>query len=434
MRISALKPLIAGLFAVAAASVSAAPDGDITYTVKPADTLYGLTGEYLVNAAALNEIRRLNRVRNPRLMQIGRTLKIPRRLLKFRPVQLILQNFSGTVRLTRRNRVINPSIGLPIREGIEIETGRNSFVSIAGTGNSRVSIPSNSRARIIDARRYLINDQIDIQLRVLKGRGEVVAPKIDGDGRYRIGTPLAVTAVRGTDFRVAFEPESELSLTEVVEGEVLVAAGGKDLATSAGFGVAAAGDNLGDKEELLPAPVLIEPGKIQTAETVAFAIEPLAGASGYRTQIANDAGFVDVVTEEISETQEADFGALEDGRYFVRSRAISQVGLEGLSTRIDSFRRKRVGVEASAEPAQFADAFKFAWRAEGTGASTHAFQLWQADNPGELLVDEVGLKNSAVLISSLSAGTYRWKVASFQIDEGDVIKVWGPVQELNVSE
>jgi len=424
MRISALKPLIAGLFAVAAASVSAAPDGDITYTVKPADTLYGLTGEYLVNAAALNEIRRLNRVRNPRLMQIGRTLKIPRRLLKFRPVQLILQNFSGTVRLTRRNRVINPSIGLPIREGIEIETGRNSFVSIAGTGNSRVSIPSNSRARIIDARRYLINDQIDIQLRVLKGRGEVVAPKIDGDGRYRIGT----------DFRVAFEPESELSLTEVVEGEVLVAAGGKDLATSAGFGVAAAGDNLGDKEELLPAPVLIEPGKIQTAETVAFAIEPLAGASGYRTQIANDAGFVDVVTEAISEAQEADFGALEDGRYFVRSRAISQVGLEGLSTRIDSFRRKRVGVEASAEPAQFADAFKFAWRAEGTGASTHAFQLWQADNPGELLVDEVGLKNSAVLISSLSAGTYRWKVASFQIDEGDVIKVWGPVQELNVSE
>lgn len=433
MRLSALKLMMVGLFAVAAASASAAPDGDITYTVQPADTLYGLTGEYLVNAAAMNEIRRINRVRNPRLMQIGRTLKIPRRLLKYRPVDLVLQNFSGAVRLSLRNRAISPSIGLAIREGLEIETGRNSFVSIAGTGNSRVSIPSNSRAQIVDARRYLINDQIDIQLRVLKGRGEVVAPKIDGEGRYRMGTPLSVTAVRGTDFRVAFEPDSEVSLTEVIEGDVLVAAGANELATGAGFGVASAGEMLGDKEELLPAPELIEPGKIQTAETVAFAIEPLDGAAGYRTQIARDAGFVDVVTEIINETQEAEFPPLEDGRYFVRSRAISEVGLEGFS-RVFTFRRKRVGVAAAAEPAPFDDAFKFAWRTEGDGESTHAFQLWRADKPGELLVDEVGLSNSAVLISSLNPGTYGWRVATFQIDEGDVIKVWGPVQELNISE
>lgn len=433
MPVSAIKRAIVGLLAVAASSAYAAPDGDITYVVKPNDTLYDLTGQYLVNSSALAEIRRLNRVRNPRLMQIGRKLTIPRRLLKYRPVQLVLQNFSGAVRLSQRNRAITPSIGLAIREGFEIETGRNSFVSIAGTGNSRVSIPSNSRARIIDARRYLINDQIDIQLRVLKGRGEVVAPKVDGDGRYRMGTPLAVTAVRGTDFRVGFEPEQELSLTEVVEGEVLVAAGGSDIATGAGFGVAAAGGTLGENEKLLPAPELIDPGQIQTDETLAFAITPLAGASRYRTQIARDAGFVDVVTETIDAGEEAQFPSLDDGRYFVRSRAISEVGLEGLS-RVYSFRRKRVGVEASAEPAPFADAFKFAWRTQGSGESTSAFQLWRADNAEQLLVDEVGLSNSAILVSQLEPGTYRWRVATFQIDEGDVIKVWGPVQELTVSE
>ncbi|MDJ0643382.1 MAG: LysM peptidoglycan-binding domain-containing protein [Erythrobacter sp.] len=433
MRIVALKRLVMGLFAVTAASASAAPDGDITYTVKPADTLYDLAGAYLVDRSHIDELRRINRVRNPRLMQVGTTLKIPRRLLKSRPVKLTLQSFSGSVRLTSGRRSLDPAIGLTVGEGVEIATGRNSFVSIAGDGNSKVSIPSNSRARIVDARRYLINGQIDIQLRVLRGRGEVVAPEVDGEGRYRVGTPLVVTAVRGTEFRVAFDPDREISLTEVVEGEVLVASGTADVPATAGFGVATAGEVLGQAERLLPAPELTEPGRIQTDETISFAIEPLEDAAAYRTQIARDAGFIEVLTEKIEETLEAEFEPLDDGRYFVRSRAISEVGLEGFS-KVYSFRRKRVGVAASAEPAGFADAFKFAWRTEGTGSATHAFQLWNADDPGALLVDEVGLSNTAVLVSSLDPGTYRWKVATFQIDQGDVIKVWGPVQELTVSE
>ncbi len=433
MPLTLLKRMIVGLLAVGAASVSAAPDGEISYTVKPDDTLYDLAGEFLVSRSAIPELQRLNSVRNPRLMQVGRVLKIPRRLLKYRPVNLVLQSFSGTVALSSGSRAITPRQGLALREGVQISTGRNSFVSIAGDGNSRVSIPSNSRARIVDARRYLINGQIDIQLKVLRGRGEVVAPKVDGEGRYRVGTPLAVTAVRGTDFRVGFDPDRELSLTEVVEGEVEVVAGEMEVVTAAGFGVAATGETLGENEALLPAPELVEPGRIQTEEMVTFAIAPVSGAAAYRTQLARDAGFIDVVSEVIGETNESTFETIEDGRYFVRSRGISEVGLEGLS-KVYSFRRKRVGVAASVEQSALDDAFKFAWRTEGSGESTHAFQLWREENPGTLLVDEVGLTNSAILIASLEPGTYKWKVATFQIDQGDVIKVWGPVQELTVSE
>ena len=80
------------------------------------------------------------------------------------------------------------------------------------------------------------------------------------------------------------------------------------------------------------------------------------------------------------------------------------------------------------------DAFKFAWLASGGETETHAFQLWQSNSPGTLLVDEVGLRDNAILISSLPPGSYSWRVASFQVDEGDVIKVWAPTQEFNVSE
>ncbi len=433
MRLAALKILMLGLLTAASSAAWAAPEGEVTYKVQRADTLIGLTDKYFLNRSALLQIQRRNGIKDPRRMQIGKQLKIPRRLLKYRPVDLVLQSFSGSVSLKQGQRTIAPKLGLALREGIEITTRANSFASIAGNGNARLSIPSNSRVRLIDARRYLINDQIDVQIRVLKGRSEVVAPKIKGEGRFRVGTPMAVTAVRGTVFRVGFEPDQDVSLSEVLEGQVAVAAGGQEVLPAAGFGVASAGEALGQAEELLPAPQLVTPGKIQTDETVNFAIEPLSEAKGYRTQIARDAGFIEVVSEQLTPVPLAVFDGLEDARYFVRSRAISTSGLEGLS-RTHTFRRKRAGVTAGAEPAPFADAFKFAWRAQGSGDVLHAFQLWNAASPDQLLVDEVALSDTAVILSNLEAGDYRWRVATFEVDEGDVIKVWSPEQELSVSE
>lgn len=422
-----------GMASAGASPAYAAPDGSISYSVKRGDTLYDLSREYLTGPAAIRQVQRLNRIRNPRTLRIGRVLTIPRALLKHEDVNLELQSFSGPVALSMRGRTITPQLGLKMREGLEISTGNRGFVAIGGADNSRVSIPSNSRARIVDARRYLINGKIDIQLRVLKGRGEVVAPKIDGDARYRVGTPVAVTAVRGTEFRVAYEPDSEVSLAEVVEGAVEVAVGEATTSPEAGFGVAATPGAVGSVERLLEPPVVIDAGRIQTEELVNLDIAPLDGASGYRTQIARDAGFVEVVEETLGSDTQISFAELEDGRYFVRARGVSQVGLEGLS-KASTFRRKRLSAEGGVEESPLADAFKFAWRSVGSGQSYSAFQLWRDDAQDTLLVDEVGLENSAILVSNLSPAKYKWRVATFQIDEGEVIKVWGPAQELEVTE
>lgn len=433
MQKTALKLLAAGLLVTVPSQVLAAPEGSISYAVKPNDTLYELTGAFLINNAALKEVQRINRIQNPRFMQIGTQLRIPRRLLKHKPARLTVESFSGKVSFVKNGRTLTVKKGLSLAENVEIVTQRNSFVAIAGDGASSVAIPSNSRVRIIDARRYLINDQIDVQIRVLEGRGEVVAPKIQGDGRYRVGTPIAVTAVRGTGFRVGYLPDGEISLTEVVEGQVVVAAGGEEQATAAGFGLSAAKNGLGEEERLLPAVELVDPARIQTAEVASFQIEPVANAVRYRTQVSRDAGFVDIISEKVGEDEKVSFSNLEDGRYFVRSRGISKAGLEGFS-KVFTFRRKRAGVEVSAKPSALDDAFKFAWRSQGEGEVFYAFQLWDASDPSMMVVDEVALRDTAVLVSKLAPGKYKWKVASFQIDEGDAIKVWGPLQELTITE
>lgn len=411
-----------------------AQSGDhVTYVVRQGDTLHDLAREYFISQRVVPALMRLNRIRDPRKLQIGSSLRIPRPLLRYEPEPLRILAFSGPVTLSRSGTELAPRVGEQVLEGSLVRTGAKGFISFGGTGNSRLSLPSNSLVQIREAKRYLINNAIDFDVRVLEGRTETRAPQLKADERYRIGTPLAVTAVRGTEFRVAYDDRTELSLTEVTEGTVVVSAGTADAVAAAGAGIASVAGTLGRAEPLLPAPEVVEAGRIQTEDNVVFALVGIENARAYRTQIARDAGFIELVAEEIGSDTQARFESIEDGRFFVRSRAVADSGLEGFAGTY-AFRRKRLGVSANVEPSPFEDLFKFAWLPEGEGESFAAFQLWNADDADSMIVDEVGLQNKGFYVGPLAPGKYLWRVATFQIDEGDVIKVWSPAQEFTVSE
>ena len=253
--------------------------------------------------------------------------------------------------------------------------------------------------------------------------------------RYRIGTPTTVSAVRGTVFRVGHDDSGARTVVEVVEGAVGTAAGGQQEAvTGAGFGLAATSAGLLAQEPLQPPPAITTPGAIQFGPEVAFAIPLPQGAVGIRTQIARDAGFIDIIDEQITEGgAPAGFGNLADGRYFVRARAISANGIEG-NSEIYAFRRKRLGATASAAPSPLGDGYRFGWLPDGAGETTYGFQLWNTARPDRLIVDETGLAIQSIVIGSLAPGVYEWRVAAMQIDEDGLLQVWGPTQRLTVSE
>lgn len=433
MRISAILTGAAIWMAALVAPAHAQTDGDMTYTVKSGDTLIRLTEEYLVNAAAMKQVQRMNRIADPHVIPSGKVLTIPRTLLRYRPVTVEVLSFSGPVTLTRGSNSVQVSSGMSVPEGAIITTGPRGFVSLGSERNSRISLPSNSRVQFAGARQYVLNNAIDFDVRVVKGRSEIVAPKLKAQERFRVGTPVAVTAVRGTEFRVNYDDTSAIGTSEVLEGIVAVSAGDTAFDGVAGTGIAASSAGLSAPESLLMAPAMVDPGKIQTDAALAFVAEGVDGASAYRTQIARDAGFVEVIAEAKSDTPAVTIAdEIEDGRLFVRTRAIAASGLEGLA-RAYSFRRKRLGAEAAVDQGGPGDALKFAWRSVGNGANYAAFQLWRAGAPEAPLVDEVALQTNAILIDRLPPGIYQWRVAVFQIDEGEPIKVWGPVQELQLT-
>ena len=424
---------LSGAFGIAGQAAAQGTDDEVSYEVRAGDTLNDLASEYLISAKLVPQLMQLNKIRNARRLQVGTVLRIPRSFLRYELEPLRVVAFSGPVTVSLSGNSQPPRLGAQVLQGAVINTGPKGFISLGGTGNSRLSLPSNSKVELREAKRYLINDAIDFDIRVLGGRGETRAPKLKSQERFKLGTPFAVTAVRGTEFRVGYDPIAELSLTEVVEGNVMVSVGPSEAEAEAGAGIASTATSLGPKEALLPAPDMKDAGRIQTEEKVSFHLNPLADATKYRTQLARDAGFIEVIAEQISEDTTVAFDELADGRLFVRSRAIGQSGLEGFAE-VYSFRRKRVGASASVEQSPFADLFKFVWLPEGEGTSFAAFQLWDSSRPDVLLIDEVAMEEKGVYIGQLPPASYKWRVGTFQIDDGDIIKVWGPDQDFVVSE
>jgi len=427
--------VLAALCSVTAAPSSAQLPRVVTYEVQAGDTLLQIAQRYLRGANVVKKLQRANGIANPRRMPIGKMLKIDRSLLKFQDVKLEVLEFSGQVLIANSPAARN----LVLREGQTVATRANGYVTFSTEYGGRISLPSNSRARLVRARRYILGNALDVNFQIENGRGSASSPKLQGDDQLLLTTPRAVTAVRGTNFRVAFDDVAERSITEVTEGTVEVAAGKDRIEAAQGFGVATSDTGLAEPEALLPAPKLIDPAKIQTDEQVRFRLDPVAGATAYRVQVARDAGFLDILSGVVIDGEEAVFTNLSNGTYFARARAISASGIEGFSTEeVERFRRKRFGVDASTGPSDLIDGFVFKWVAEGDPKATFAFQLWQTNDegsdPASLMIDEAGLTITEMVLTDLAPGRYSWRVAAVQAEADGLLKVWGPTQKLKISE
>ncbi|MFA7585865.1 MAG: FecR domain-containing protein, partial [Novosphingobium sp.] len=377
------------------------------------------------------EVQRVNRIRDPRRIPVGARIAIPRRLLRWTPVELRVANFSGPVSVVLASGMVPPQRAMVVGEGAELATGSNGFVTLTGADGSRVSLPSHSRARVRQSRRYLINDAATLEFEVLQGRADVSAAKQKPDGQFRLRTPAAVTAVRGTEFRVGYVVERDTGYSEVLEGLVAVAGSAASADVAAGYGIAAKPGSMMVKERLLPAPVAITPGKVQTEEALRFALQPVDGAQGYRVQVARDAGFLDTIAEQVAPATEVELSGIGNGRLFMRASAIAASGLEGHSETW-SFRRQRVGVKAEGGPV--ADGYRFAWLAEGEGSSLYRFQLYRTDRPQTPLIDNAGMTDTSITTTGLARGVYAWRVGVTQTTADGAAQVWTPAQKFTVSE
>jgi hypothetical protein len=404
----------------------------VTYTVRAGDTLEQLSRAYLVRGRDWRALARLARVRDPRRLPVGRQIAIPRSWLSYTVEPARLASYRGTVSVSYDGRPVTAAPGIAIAEGAELATGANSFISLALADRSTVVIPSHSRVAVRQLRRILLTGTIDYRIEVLRGRLETKVQPVDrSSGRYRIETPISMTAVRGTEFRVTYSEDRAVAGTEVLVGTVgFSAADGPPLVVEQAFGATL--DRSGDARlsELLDAPDLLEPGTTQTGDSVLFSVAPVDGAVRYRAVIAEDAGFIDNLSEAFSDDGSFAFADIPNGNLFVRVSAIDEDGLEGMNQAY-SFRRWLASIAAQAEPLD--DGYRFRWSGSGGGTRRYRFQLARDAADAVPVIDEVGLEDDVLTLRNLPAGVYYWRVGVTQFENGEAVETWTPPEKLTIS-
>jgi hypothetical protein len=416
-------------------------DPPIRYVVKPGDNLFTLGNSYLLRPADYEKVQRANHVADPRHLRVGSIIVFDTVLLKSKPIEARLSAFSGAVRVgVAKHAPVAAAVGMAVAEGETITTGADAFVTFEMVDESHVTLPSNSVVRIVRLREILLTDAVQRVFALDEGRSDVAAtPNGNPNSRFEIRTPLSVSAVRGTEFRVSQDGASNRSITEVVKGGVgfLASASAAETLVPQNFGVAATVSGVGGLVALLPAPKLTRGGKDQQDVDVVFNVEPSKGAAAYRLQLANDAGFVDIFAETKADVGPVTFHGVPNGTYFVRATAIDPNSIEGLPN-VYSFERDlntlEPGQPPKAETVGKLRRFLFRWSAAGEGVRTYRFQMFSADDPQHPQVDLPGLTEPQVTVTDLPPGAYAWRVTAIRFKNGKFTEKVGPLQTLQTGE
>jgi hypothetical protein len=428
-----LIPALAALAMAAPASSAERDNADtISYRVLKGDNLYTLGARYFSRTSSYIVVQRLNRIADPRRLRIGTALLIPRNILRQEPVRAVVHSYRGSVRIGKPGKHAAAAIGMPVMEGDLVETGGKSFISLRLPDGTTVALPSQTRVRVERLRRTLLAGTVYRAFSIEQGRASAtVEPMEDPRSNFHLSTPVAVTAVRGTSLRMRYDPASHRATSEVLEGKVQFSAdGGEMRMVSAGFGTAS---HLEKTLPLLAAPALIDAGRVQSDDQLRFTIQPLAGASHYRVQIAKDAGFLEILDEAETAATEAQFPSVPNGDYFVRVTGIDQNALEGLPVTYGFTRRlNRITVTAEEERTGRYRQFLFRWHTPDARNAQFRFQL-SADRDGASpIVDEPGLLKPSFVITDLPPGIYFWRVKTIEAEAGKIYEKWTSANELRV--
>ncbi|WP_287813254.1 FecR domain-containing protein, partial [Achromobacter sp.] len=185
------------------------------YRVRQGDTLINIAATYTRNQANWSPLQSLNQVATPERLPIGLELRIPLSMIPERAADARVVHVSGQANLD--GQALKP--GANVAEGSKVVTAPNGFVTLELADGSKLTLPADGAVELTRLRQFDGTDLTDSVIHVERGSVESsVAPGGQGVGRFEVRTPVAVTGVRGTRFRVQ---SGNLGVhSEVLEGSV----------------------------------------------------------------------------------------------------------------------------------------------------------------------------------------------------------------------
>ncbi|MBC3910159.1 FecR domain-containing protein [Undibacterium umbellatum] len=396
---------------------------DMTYFALQGDTLSAIAKRYTEKTSNWQILGKRNNIGNDRTIPIGTAILIPLELLPEEASEAKVIAMTGNPAYKAADGTTgNLALGSVLKEGAQISTDKNAFLTMALPDESRISIPSNSNVSLSKLRKTKYTASPRTEVTLLQGKVESrVSSLVSNKGRFEVRTNLAVAGVRGTNFRVGVNEDGIAN--EVLEGGVAVSnalAKVKDeLVLTSGKGNIISAAGIGKVVDLLPPPLMNDRYLLQERPTMQFQVEASPDAAGYRVQIAQDKEIINVLAENRYKDNRFKFDGFADGNYFVRITAIDKLGLEGLPM------VKAVTLKARPEPPFTvqpknkvrAERLDFAWT-EASNAVSYHLQFARDAAFKDLLIDKPDLKEVQFSADRPKDGEYYWRVATIASNNG----------------
>jgi hypothetical protein len=419
--------IVALIVPAAAWTQSAGPDGEFVYVARDRDTLIGISRRLLIEPRRWNEIQARNNIADPRRIPLGTRIRIPYSWLRLSSELARVTAASGDVR--KETQRLNTGDTLP--EGSQIHTGPDGSVTLSLGDGSVITLQKSSTLTLEGMRQVTGEPEAhDTRVKLQSGRLQTVV-KPQGDvGRFEIRTPVAVSAVRGTQFRSTFDPGSERATTETLEGLVAVSASSTAAALPAGFGTRVErGAPPSAPTRLLPPPDLQAISGTNHSSRLELQWPAVTGAVAYRVQLAPDSAFQSFLVDTEFTAGPVTVPAPPDGDYWLRVRSIDNLGLEGQDAVRTLQQRLLPTAPALAGPLPDANIVgngaTFAWT-NVTSGTLYRMQIARDPEFADLLLERDSGEASQVEVGQIPPGKYFWRVAGVTTrgESGD----WSPAQ------
>ncbi len=337
----ALAAAVTALCAAASWAAQAGPAPALetwTYRVQRGEHLFGIAQKMLAEPHDWRRLQRLNRITAPRRLQPGQAVQLPVAWLRGDAAQAEVTQVVGQV-LVRGGAARDGNL-LSAQDTLETRADSSAMLRFADGSQLRVS-PA-SRITLEQAQVLRGSGQAVQVMRLQQGEVESQVRREPPRPRFEIRSPVLRLGARGTEFRAAFDGASRTGQAAVDQGHVEARSdqpADKTPGTllSDGFGVTATAQGLSRPLELLPAAplattsLIIERLPVRLRWTALTSAVPVG--SPWQAQVlasTGDAGRpAPLVAERRGSEAEVDFGALPDGRYRLRLRAVDAQGLAG---------------------------------------------------------------------------------------------------------
>ncbi|MCC8397361.1 FecR domain-containing protein [Paraburkholderia sp. MMS20-SJTR3] len=419
------------------------------YTTQDGDTLYDIAARYLTGPADWVLLGHFNHVPAPRRMPAGIVLHLPAsRLRQDWDATRVLATSGPVEREFRTGFNLPLHTGEMLIEGDRVLTGRNGFATLHLPDGSHVVVSQESELSIEKLRHITLTGATSwiFGLRHGEVEGRVTHATRRSD-LFQIHSPSVIAGVRGTHFSVGYDVAAQTTKVAVFEGAVgidpLTPRGRSvppvpgmplDAAAqlvTANFGnVTRADDAIGSPVNLLPAPSLVRPARLQEGQSVTFDVEPDEHAVGYHLLISHDARQLEMVRDLRVSSAHAVFDDLPDDTYFVRIASIDGNGLDGLPS-VYAFERRQFGLAVSAVNCAATGTYKFRWFVSRRDVSTRfRFILAASADLRDPLVDRTDLMGSELRIGNPPTGIYCWTAVADRFENDRFYSKCSPLRSL----